>query len=394
MARIRGFFLGTAGSLALALVAGCGGIEPGEGEASLRAALASASGCDYQHVHVTIDSVQVHESPLAGTGAPGWRVLKLETPRRLDLLALDNGVLEELGEASIPVGRYQQLRLALAPNTAAQPLRNAVVTAGQGETALAMPDAQQAGLVMRIDRDVAADEQLDLVLDFDACRSVVPQGAAGGYLLKPVLGMLPRPVGDGLSVAGRLGNLPAEGAVVSLQQAGRVLRSTATDADGRFLLSPAPSGSHDLVVVAPGRASTVLANVPVTEAGRSTLTAGDQPIALLASTMRTVSGRIALLGTSAVPEALASALQTVGTRVVEIESRPTNALDGGYALRLPVQAPMLANYSAGATDYDFTPDVGHAAHYGIEAAVPGRAAQTTTVDIGLADAVANFDFAP
>src|SRR5690606_19724497 len=157
-------------------------------------------------------------------------------------------------------GRYQQLRLVLAPNTATQPLRNSVVVTGAGEFALATPAAQQAGLVMRIDRHVAADEQLDFVLDFDACESVVRQGA-GGYLLKPVLGVLPRPSGDGLSVVGRIDNLPAEGAVVSLQQAGHVLRSTRTDATGRFLLSPAPRGNHDLVIVAEGRASAVLANV-------------------------------------------------------------------------------------------------------------------------------------
>lgn len=110
--------------------------------------------------------------------------------------------------------------------------------------------------------------------------------------------------------------------------------------------------------------------------------------------MRAVSGRITLLGTSAVPEALASALQTVGTRVVEIRSRPTDAFDGGYALRLPVQAPMLAAYQANAAGYSFTPDVGHAANYTIEASVPGRTVQTLAIDILRADAIANFDFAP
>lgn len=394
MSNIRSILHGAATAIALAAVAACGGIEPEDGEASLRVALASASGCGYTNVHVTVDSVQVHESPLATENALGWRVLEPEGPGRIDLMALDNGVLAELGSTSVPVGRYQQLRLVLAPNTTGQPLRNSVTVAGQGTVALDTPAAQQSGLVMRIDRDLAADEALEAVLDFDACNSVVSRGATGGYLLKPVLRILPWPTGQGSSVAGRIANMPATGALVSLQQAGRVVRSTAPDADGRFLLAPAPAGTHDLVVVAEGRASTVLAQVPVDAAARTTVVADAQPLGLVASAMRAVSGRITLLGTSAIPEAQASALQMVGTRVVEIGSRPADALDGSYALRLPVAAPMLANYDPNATSHAPAPNIGQAAKYGIEAAVPGRAVQDIEVDIGTGDAVANFDFAP
>lgn len=378
----------------MAAVAGCGGIEPGEDDASMRMALASASGCGYQHVHVTIASVRVHESPIAGENALGWRTLELDPPRRVDLMAMDNGVLEELGSTSLPAGRYQQLRLVLAPNTGTQPLRNSVTRQGQGEAPLSTPPAQQRGLTMRIDERVDADGRLDAVLDLDACRSVVSSAATGGYLLKPTLGILPRPTDTGLSVAGRLANLPAERATVSLQQEGRVLRTTMADDEGRFLLSPVPEGTHDLVVVAEGRASVVLARVPVTEAGRTTVVTDDRPIGLVASTMRRATGRIGLLGVGAIPEALASGLQAVGPHVIEIESRPTDAIDGSFVLRLPVQAPMLANYDPQATGYSFAPDIGHAARYTIEAAVPERPVQTLAVDIRTTDAVANFDFAP
>lgn len=392
--RILARLAATACAVAIAGFTACGGIEPEDGEASLRVALASASGCGYTNVHVTIDSVQVHESPLATGSSLGWRVLRPDGPRRVDLMTLDNGVLAALGSTSLPTGRYRQLRLVLAPNTAEQPLRNSVTAAGQGEVALAMPAAQQSGLVLRIDRDLAADEALEAVLDFDACNSVVPLGTSGGYLLDPVVRILPWPAGEGSSVAGRIDDIPATGARVSLQQAGRVMRSTVPDADGRFLLAPAPPGTHDLVIVAEGRANTVLAQVPVSDAGRTAVVADAEPIGLVTSAMRTVSGRIALLGTGAIPAARASALQAVGMRVIEAESRPVDALDGSYAMRLPVAPPMLATYDPDATGYSPSPDIGQAAKYGIEAAVPGRAVQTVEVDIGASDAVANFDFAP
>lgn len=375
-------------------MAGCGGIDPEEGDATLRVALASASGCGYSNVHLTIDSVQVHESPLATENSLGWRVLAAPSPSRIDLMRLDNGALADLGSATVPSARYRKLRLVLAPNTASEPLRNSVTTPEQGETALATPAPQQAGLLLSIDRRASADEPLEVVLDFDACASVVSRGAAGGYLLKPVLRILPWPAGEGLSVAGRLGNMPAGGARVSLQRAGHPVRSTVADAEGRFLLSPVPAGTHDLVVVAEDRASAVLAEVPVAAQSRTVLVADDQPLELVPSGMRTVTGRVGLAGSTLVPEAQASALQAVGTRTVEIGSRPVDAVSGNYVLRLPVAPPMLANFDPGARGYALTPDIGRAGRYGIEASVPGRAPQTVDVDIRTGDAVANFEFLP
>jgi len=378
----------------LVALTACGGIEPEDGDATLHVALAGASGCGYANVHVTVDSVQVHESPLATENSLGWRALEPAAPSRIDLMALDNGELVDLGSTSLPAARYRKLRLVLAPNTAQHPLRNSVTTAGQGETALEMPAAQQSGLVLSIDRDLSADETLRLALDFDACASVVAHGPGGGFLLKPVLRILPWPEGEGSSVAGRLANALADGTRVSLQQAGRIVRSTAPDAEGRFLLSPVPVGTHDLVIVARDRASTVLAEVPVAAETRTRIVADDQPVDLVPSAMRTVSGRIGLAGIGAIPQAQASALQTVGTRLVEVESRPVDAFDGGYALRLPVAPPMFAKYDASASRPTLAPDMGQAGRYGIEASVPGRPAQTREADIRTSDAVVNFEFLP
>ena len=75
----------------------------------------------------------------------------------------------------------------LASNGGANPLANSVVPTGGGETALTMPSAQQSGLKMNVDIDVAAGQIADVVLDFDACKSVVRRGNSGQYNLKPVI---------------------------------------------------------------------------------------------------------------------------------------------------------------------------------------------------------------
>src|SRR5690606_4629869 len=125
---IKNFFRTSLTGTIIAAMAACGGIEPEDGEATLRVALASASGCGYTSVHVTVHSVRVHESPLATEDSLGWRVLQPEGQRRIDRVALDNGVLAERGSTSLPAGHYRQLRLVLAPNTVEQPLRNSVTT--------------------------------------------------------------------------------------------------------------------------------------------------------------------------------------------------------------------------------------------------------------------------
>ena len=186
------------------LLAACGGGGDGDaGQAgagsapavaamgTLRLALTDAPACGFDKVFVTVEKVRVHQSGSAGDGEAGWSEVVLNPAKRLDLLSLTNGVLEELGQKRLPAGKYTQLRLVLAENGSTAPFANAVIpTGGTSEVALTTPSADQSGLKLKTNIDVVASQTADFVIDFDACKSIVTtgnSGKSGKYLLKPVL---------------------------------------------------------------------------------------------------------------------------------------------------------------------------------------------------------------
>src|SRR6185503_5966153 len=101
----------SAAAVALAACGGGGGASEPGGTGTMRVALTDAPACGYDAVNVTIERVRVHQSSSAGDHDTGWSDLVVSPRRRVNLLALTNGVLEELGEMPLPSGRYTQMRL-------------------------------------------------------------------------------------------------------------------------------------------------------------------------------------------------------------------------------------------------------------------------------------------
>lgn len=192
--------------LALASLTACGGGSGGGVDSSgsgsstvngdsdtgtLRLALTDDPACGFDTVFVTIQKVRVHKSSDANDIDGGWSEIVLNPAKKVDLLSLTNGKLEELGQTVLPAGKYTQLRLVLAENNGA-PFANSAKPTGESEVALQTPSGQQSGLKTNIDITVAANTTSDFVIDFDACKSIVAAGGSGKYLLKPVLSMTPR----------------------------------------------------------------------------------------------------------------------------------------------------------------------------------------------------------
>lgn len=356
---------------AAGLLAACGGGGGGGGgiggTGTMHVSLTDAPSCGYDQVNVTIDRVRVNQSSTAADADDGWSEVVLSPARRVDLLTLQNGVLEDLGQTQLPAGKYTQLRLVLAPNDATNPLANSVVPTGGTETALTTPSGQQSGLKMNVDIDVAADKIADVVLDFDACKSVVKRGNSGEYNLKPVITVVPVISDAGMRVIGYVD--PALGTAttqVSVQAAGVPVKATAPDATGRFVLYPVPVGTYDLVVTSSGRVNAVMTGVPVVSTAFTTVNSATIPISPPVATVRSVTGTV----TPAT--ATVRALQALtGGPTVEVAWGAVDATTGVFSFSLPIEASVKTAYVANPATLTFTPDATSAGKYTLEAASAG-----------------------
>lgn len=358
-------------TIAAALAAcGGGGGSSGNPSGSLRLALTDAPACGFDAVHVTVQKVRIHQSSSANENEAGWTDIALTPPKRINLLTLTNGVLEELGQTSLAAGKYEQIRLVLATNDTANPLANAVTPTGQTETALTTPSGQTSGWKLKANIDVAAGKLADVVLDFDACKSVVSAGNSGKYQLKPVVSVIPR------YASGMNGfvstTLAAEGVTVSLQQGGRAIKSTVPDSTGRFVLAPVAPGSYTLVLAAPKRTTLVVTGVTVTADTVGSLNAIAAPLTSVSSPSGTVSGSTPLDSQVRLTQAL------TGGTVIEVASAQADAT-GHYSLQAATAAPLVAPYVAAPSALVFAADAAAAGKYSASASLVGYPDKTTVL---------------
>ena len=346
---------------ASAAVVACGGggdggvaPAPAPGSGTLRVALTDAPNCrvgndELAKVFVTVERVRVHQSADAGETSGGWTDVALNSPKKINLLDLTNGRLEELGTAPIPAGTYTQVRLVLSANQGNQTANSLVLVGGDAaEIPLRTPSAAQSGLKIIHPFTVQPNTLVDVVIDFDACRSIVRLGNGnGGYLLKPTLTAHQRIVA---AIRGFV-DPTIPGVSVSAQKEGTVIRSTIPASNGEFILAflNPEAGPYDVVITAPSRGTSVVGGVQVsttssvvvlsTETERTPLPAAATPTA-----SRTASGKLD-------PEAarvtgLVRAVQAVGgVPVVEIATDNVDGTSGEFSMTLPVASPLYAPFS-------------------------------------------------
>lgn len=365
------------GTVVLAGLAACGSDGDGGGtvassdNGTLRMALTDAPTCGYDAVNVTIQKIRVNQNSSASETDSGWSEIVLNPARRVNLLTLTNGVLDELGQTPLPTGKYTQLRLILADNDSAHPMANSVVPSGGSETVLKTPSGQQSGIKTNIDISITANKLADFVLDFDACKSVVVAGSSGQYLLKPVVTVIPR------YVSGVTGFVDASfvngNTSVSVQQGGVVIKSTSPGASGQFLLQPVAPGTYTLVMTTPGRTTAIITNVAV---NTDTVT----PINALGTALNPPASPLGTVNGAAPVDTLVRVLQPLTAGVtVEIAGRFVDGNSGIFSYPLAVNAPLVAPYAPSPAVLAFAADTAVAGKYTLRASLTGQSDQTAVL---------------
>lgn len=357
--------------------------------------MTDAPACGFDHVYVTVDRVRVHTSAGADPSGGGWVDIPVSPARRIDLLTLSNGVLTNLGQTALPAGTYQQVRLVLVANGAGAPA-NSVVPSSGTEQALDTPSAVQSGIKIIRPFTVAPNTQSDLVLDFDACKSVVTRGN-GTFGLKPVVTAVPM-VASG-AVTGVVASAP--GARVFAERNGVVVKATVADGNGNFTLSPieqiSTTDKVDVVIVptsTTGRGTGIVRGVPVVAGGSTAVATAAAPLSLPTSTFGKVSGTV----TPASSEATVRASQQTGGGTFEIASAAASDT-GAYSLfpaqpALPLAGPAVGTYVAPLPSggIPLTQDGSVAGKYGIQATSSSGTVITQQVTVTTTGLTQNFAF--
>jgi hypothetical protein len=371
---IKAALLAVAASAALVACGGGGGGDvapaPAPSSGTLRVALTDAPACGFDEVNVTVERVRAHQSASAGENDAGWTDIVVSPARKIDLLTLQNGVLVDLGQATAPAGNYTQMRLVLVSNKSV-PMSNTVKPNGGSEMELDTPSAAQSGLKLINGFTIEPNKTNFIVLDFDACKSIVKRGN-GTYGLKPVIHMMAM---TGTAIVGYVQSSPA-GMTVSAQKAGDVVKATQPDSTGKFVLGPLDStkGPYDVVITGPALTTSVIAGVPVTADQTTTLNTDANRMTIPVSDFGTVTGNLG--PDTARATAALRGLQVVGTvQKVEVGHANVASDTGNYSLQLPVAAPRLVTYtSPWPTSITFVAQ-GGAAKYKLEASATGYVTQ-------------------
>jgi hypothetical protein len=81
--------------ISILLLAGCSSSNNSSGSGTLGVSLTDAPACGFDSVNVTVSKVRVHQSSSATENDAGWTDIILTPARKINLLDLTNGALED-----------------------------------------------------------------------------------------------------------------------------------------------------------------------------------------------------------------------------------------------------------------------------------------------------------
>lgn len=168
--------------LFVGLLSSCNENEgPNSGEARVNFRLVDAPA-DYDEVWVEVLALRVkvdYEGSDMDEDDSSWEEIIYDGPQMVNLLDLTGGNSLLIGSEDFPEGEIDQIRLILGENN--------YLMKGEQKIALKTPSAQQSGLKIKVEEDIQGGQTYDLIIDFDAAKSIVNAGNSGNVILKPVL---------------------------------------------------------------------------------------------------------------------------------------------------------------------------------------------------------------
>ncbi|MFC1490834.1 DUF4382 domain-containing protein [Candidatus Latescibacterota bacterium] len=221
---------------------------------------------EFKEVNITFSEIAVHfadgedysldtepadgdssAAKIAGT----WIVINGEE-QTFNLLELSNGVTALLGEQELTVGKYTQIRIVI---TDAEVVLDSTTT---------YPLTIPSGTLKIVSSfDIVEGEETELVVDFDAARSVHTTGNGGTYKLKPTVRLINKGVCG--SINGTVTNYENLPVAYAIAGADTVTSSYVNGDNGKFTLGFLAEGTYEISIVdtlgqtysAPGTSVTV-----------------------------------------------------------------------------------------------------------------------------------------
>lgn len=346
---------------------GGGGASSG-GVGTVSISLTDAMSNKFNAVYVTIEDVQVNTKG-NGNGNNSWKsTIAPNLPKTFNLYDLTNGVREKIGIADLASGPYTQMRLIIGtmPDNSinilseAHPYANYVIDTDNNYQELKIPSGIQTGIKIVHGFTISKDQTTELVLDFNAEKSVVVAGNSGNWLLKPTI-----KVGSIKELSIIRGKVTSDGtngipdALVSVQvfdgtsfddkDKVTVQTSTITGSSGNFsvFITPLDTGDeYNLVIYADGKIPEYR-KINMLSTGE-TFVYPDDNIQLGDATTKNVIGNITITGGNTTEQfaSISFRQDIIGGEMIEVTSVDVLNLEG-YDINLPVGSYSVVSWTLG-----------------------------------------------
>lgn len=186
-------------------------------------------------VRVKVDEDGIDDDDMDDDDESSWVEITYDESQPINLLDLTGGNSELLGSEDFPEGEIDQLRLILGED-------NYVIKNGE-RFEMKTPSAQQSGLKIKVDEYIEGGMTYDLVIDFDAAKSIVEAGNSGQIILKPVLRAYLDEVSTG--IMGQVLPLEAQPVQVTVEGEGDSM-NTFVDANGNYKITGLDDGIYKI----------------------------------------------------------------------------------------------------------------------------------------------------